>query len=238
MATDWHLVLSRNGTVLAATDGAPASWVGARLDERPDVPGDLKDAGRAVLARAHHSPAPVDSSVTLQSVQHPVHLTVVDALPLQRKPTDLRVLLRSTLALMQRQARAFDVTLQVSVDDAVPALVSVDADKIAWATTALVGNALRYVRHGSQVMPGGVILVQVTHNSAGPEVTIQVQDDGSGISADRLPFLFSAEPNQPRLGLGLSMVREVAAAHAGHLEVSSDTGAAHGTTVRLTLPVS
>ncbi len=76
-------------------------------------------------------------------------------------PTDLRALLRSTLDVMQRQARAFDVTLNVAVDDDVPAVVSLDAEKIAWATTVLVGNALRYVHHGSQVMPGGSIAVRV-----------------------------------------------------------------------------
>ena len=104
--------------------------------------------------------------------------------------------------------------------------------------TVLVGNALRYVHHGSQVMPGGSIAVRVTYNSAGPEVTIEVQDDGAGIPADKLPFLFSVGPDQPRVGLGLSMVREVVAAHAGHIEVHSDTDALRrGTTIRLTLPV-
>ena len=45
-------------------------------------------------------------------------------------------------------------------------------------------------------------------------------------------------PDQPRVGLGLSMVREVVAAHAGHIEVHSDTDAfRRGTTIRLTLPV-
>jgi signal transduction histidine kinase len=238
MATDWHLVLSRDGTVLGATDGAPASWVGTRLNHRDDVPEDLKEAGRAVLGSAEHSSSPVAASVSLQSIQHAVHLTVIDALPLQRAPTDLRALLQSTLEVMHRQAKACDVTLTVVVDDQVPALVSLDAGKIAWAITVLVGNALRYVRHGSQVMPGGSIAVRVTYNSAGPEMTIEVQDDGSGIPADKLRFLFSAGPDQPRMGLGLSMVREVVAAHAGHIEVHSETDAfRRGTTIRLTLPV-
>jgi C4-dicarboxylate-specific signal transduction histidine kinase len=46
----------------------------------------------------------------------------------------------------------------------------------------------------------------------GFEMTIDVQDDGPGIPADRLPALFNARPGQTRLGLGLSMVREVVAA--------------------------
>jgi signal transduction histidine kinase len=238
MATDWHLVLSRDGTVLGATDGAPPSWVGARLGDREDVPEDLKEAGRTVLARADHSASPAAASVLLQSLQHAVHLTVVDALPLRRVPTDLRALFRATLEALQRQARAFDVDLQVVVDSQVPAVVSFDAEKIAWATTALVGNALRYVHRGSHAMPGGSIAVRVTYSSTASEVTIEVQDDGSGIPVDKLRFLFGVGPDQPRVGLGLSMVREIVAAHSGHLEVLSETEALRrGTTIRLTLPV-
>jgi signal transduction histidine kinase len=239
MATDWHFVLSRDGTVLGATDGAPASWVGTRLDDRADVPEDLKAAGRSVLDTAHQSASPVAASVWLQSIQQTVHMSVVDALPLRRVPTDLRTLLRSTLEVMQRQAKAFDVTLKVDVDSRVPAVVSLDGDKIAWATSVLVGNALRHVHHGSHAMPGGTISVQVTYSPDATEITIEVQDDGSGIAVDKLPFLFSAGPDRPRAGLGLSMIREVVAAHAGRLDLHSDTDTLRrGTTVRLTLPVS
>ena len=95
MTPTWRLVLSRDGTVLGATEDAPASLVGTRLDDRDDVPEDLKQAGRAVLERARHSP-PIAASVLLQSTQQAVLLTVIDALPLRRKPADLRTVLRST----------------------------------------------------------------------------------------------------------------------------------------------
>lgn len=86
-------------------------------------------------------------------------------------------------------------------------------------------------------MPGGSITVRVTYNPAPPEVTIEVQDDGAGIPADKLPLLFSVEPDQPRMGLGLSMIRDVVLAHAGHMEVHSETDPLRcGTTVRFTLP--
>ena len=237
--TDWHLVLSRDGTVLGATDGAPGSWVGTRLDDRDDVPEDLKEASRKILGGADHSASSVATSVRLESISGAVHLAVIDALPLRRAPTDLRALLRSALEAVQRQANAFDVTLNVVVDGQVPAVISLDAEKIAWAVAVLVGNALRYVRHGSQVMPGGSIAVRVSYNSAGPDITIEVQDDGVGISVDKLRSLFSVGPDQPRVGLGLSMIRDVVAAHAGHLDVHSETEAfRRGTTIRLTLPVS
>ena len=190
------------------------------------------------MHRAIHTGSPVVASVSLQSIPHVAHLTVIDALPLRRHPTDLRALLRSTLVALQRQAKASDVTLNVTVDDRVPAAVPLDAQKIAWAIAALVGNALRYVRHGSQMMPGGSIAVRVACDPSASEVTIEVQDDGAGIPAEKLPLLFSVGTDQPRLGLGLSMIREVVLAHAGHIEVQSNTDAfRQGTTVRLTLPV-
>ena len=64
---------------------------------------------------------------------------------------------------MQR-ARAADVALRVRVEDDVPATVSIDRAKIAWEVTALVGNALRYVRHGSQTMTGGTIDVHAAYD--------------------------------------------------------------------------
>jgi signal transduction histidine kinase len=233
-----HLVLSRSGTVLAAADGAPASWVGLRLDALEDAPSDLQEAGRTILAKAAHGACPLAVSVILPSTQQPAHLTVIDAMPLQREPTDMRALLTSSLEVMRRQATTSDVTLNVVVDDEVPKRVSLDPRKIAWATTALVGSALRYVRHGSRVLPGGSITVRVAYDPAASEVSIEVQDDGAGIPADKLPLLFSGSPDRPRLGLALSMVRDVVAAHGGAVDVRSDTTEpGRGTTVRITLPV-
>src|SRR5262249_60035623 len=105
--------------------------------------------------------------------------------------------------------KAFAVTLTVSVDENVPRTVRLDAEKIAWATTALVGNALRYVRHGSTVMAGGVIGVSVTFDAANARITIAVEDDGPGIAAHRLPTLLGGPWDQPRAGVALVIVRDV-----------------------------
>lgn len=164
-------------------------------------------------------------------------MVAVEAIPIRRAETDLRALLRSTIEVMGSQAKAMDVTLNVVIPESFPPVVSLDAQKIAWATSVLVGNALRFVRHGSQVMPGGTVTVNATYNSAVPEITIEVRDDGSGIPADKLPLLFQGEADRRPIGLGLLMVRELVAAHGGHVDVQSSTDAfRHGTTIRLTLP--
>src|SRR5262249_37571421 len=107
---------------------------------------------------------------------------VLDAIPLRRTTSDLRTLLGGSLAMLRSQVDAFDVGLQVRVDDNVPVRLSLDRNKIAWAITALVGNALRYVRHGSSTMPGGTIVVHATYDAVERQVAIAVQDDGPGIA--------------------------------------------------------
>ena len=131
---------------------------------------------------------------------------------------------------MSAQARVADVTLDISVDERVPQLVRIDADKIGWAVSALVGNALRYVRHGSQVMPGGSIAVRVSYQAIRPSVVIEVQDDGPGIPAEKLPVLFEAGV---LCGVGLSplIVRDFVIAHAGRIDRERGDAAPPGTTI-------
>src|SRR5262249_36097735 len=129
----------------------------------------------------------------------------VDGIPLRRAAVDIRDLLRWSLDVLRRQADAFDIGLDVRLDENVPAQLSVDRNKLAWAITALVGNALRYVRHGSRTMPGGSIGVRATFDADERLVVIAVQDDGPGIPADRLPSLLEQQDEMPGAALGLAM---------------------------------
>jgi signal transduction histidine kinase len=68
---------------------------------------------------------------------------------------------------------------------------------------------------------------------------VAVHNDGPPIPAEVLPRIFEpferGEAGGAGLGLGLYIVREIARAHRGEVEVASSTGA--GTTFTLTLPV-
>jgi len=231
------LVLSRDGTVLDIPDTVPREWVGTRLEERSDVPEDLKRVGREAIERANSEPRSGPPPPSAPPSRSAVRVAVIDAIPLRRTPTNIRDLLRSSLEMLRHQAEIFDIGLRVRVEDDVPGAASLDRGKIAWAVTALVGNALRYVRHGSQTMPGGTITVYTAWDAMAHNIAVEVQDDGPGVPADTLRSLFG-EVDSPGRALGLRMVRDVVAAHGGTLNVESGTtGLSRGTTVRFTLPV-
>ena len=73
-------------------------------------------------------------------------------IPLRFEPTDLGALLRAALEPLREQARRLEIAVDVDATEKLPA-VEVDAEKIAWAVTTLVGNAMRFVRHGTRRMP-------------------------------------------------------------------------------------
>jgi signal transduction histidine kinase len=142
--------------------------------------------------------------------------------------------------VISSQAAAADVTLRVVVADDVPGVVHVDSEKLAWAVTTLVGNALRYVRSGSRRMPGGRITVRALFDPTSSQVTIEVQDDGPGIPADTVTRLFRRDGLNVRgAGLALLLMSDICVAHGGTIGVrSSIETVEHGTTVRLTFPTS
>ena len=98
----------------------------------------------------------------------------------------------------------------------------------------LVENAIRYSRPASTV--------DVTVDEEGDRVLIRTKDEGFGIPEQHRdtvfqPF-FRVDKSRSReyggVGLGLSLVWEIAALHGGAIEVENSSG--HGTTMLATLP--
>jgi signal transduction histidine kinase len=176
--------------------------------------------------------------VTLAGSDRSVQLIAIEAVALHRTPTAIKKLLASKLNVLSSQASAAGVALSVTVADDVPAVVHVDSDKLAWAVTTLVGNALRYMQTGSRHLAGGLIAVRAGFDPARAELTIEVQDDGPGIPADTIARLFKRDSLNVRgSGLALLLMSDVCRAHGGTIEVRSSTAVSgHGTTVRMTLP--
>lgn len=114
-------------------------------------------------------------------------------------------------------------------------IVNCDGELLGEALAHLIDNALKYSPDTSRVL--------VTACSDERSAEIRVIDRGIGIGQDHMPYIFErfyrAEANLVSLtggtGLGLYIVRAVARAHGGAIEVES--GIHQGTTMTLRLPV-
>ena len=152
-------------------------------------------------------------------------------LSLERVPVqDVAV---ETVELYEDTADDRGITLASIVPDDV--FVQADRQRLRQALANLVDNALKYTG------PGGTVTLGAERTDAG-EVAITVTDTGIGIAAEDLSRiwdrLYRADANrsEPGLGLGLSLVRAIAAAHGGRADVMSEPG--HGSTFRLMLPAA
>ncbi|MGX1263906.1 two-component system sensor histidine kinase ResE [Rossellomorea marisflavi] len=112
--------------------------------------------------------------------------------------------------------------------------LSIDPDKIEQVLTNLIDNAIRHTP------AGGEVTVSLNRNTQG--YLFFVQDTGSGIPEEDLPFVFErfykADKARTRgkagTGLGLAIARNIVEAHGGHIQVQSKLD--QGTTFTFFLP--
>jgi signal transduction histidine kinase len=232
------VVVGLDGVVLGTTGTLPPGLAGIPLGSCSVLPPVVRDAGTALVNDLRRSAGGARMR-TIDAEGQSIDLVAVEALALRRAPTDLGRLLRSKLAVLESQASTAGLAFHVDVAADVPA-ANVDAEKIAWAVTTLVGNAFRYARTGSHGLRGRTVTVRGTSDSGAGAVVIEVQDDGPGVPPDTVARLFQRDTlNVQGAGLALRVISDVMAAHGGQVELRSSTDpVAHGTTIRLILPAA
>jgi two-component system sensor histidine kinase HydH len=142
----------------------------------------------------------------------------------ERRPTDLNVLVRRAVDLMEGRARRQHVV----IEPIIPAdlvIVNIDAGQIHQVLLNLLFNAVDALPHGGHVR---VVL------EAGSGIEVRVEDDGPGIAPqirERLfePFVSSKDTG---LGLGLSICKRLVEGHGGTIR---GTNAEHGAVFAFTL---
>jgi signal transduction histidine kinase len=114
-----------------------------------------------------------------------------------------------------------------------PAPVRADAEQLSRALFNLVSNAVRHTREGDRV--------RLSCETSAERAQLAVADSGDGIREADLAHVFAPWHRTGARdgtvgGLGLMIVREVARAHGGDVEVRSQQGA--GTTFTIRLPLA
>jgi signal transduction histidine kinase len=132
------------------------------------------------------------------------------------------------------QAKTKQITVTQTVQENLP-LVPMDMERMAQVLGNLVSNAMRYTP------ANGTIALSATR--VDNLLRLKVSDTGSGISAEKLPFIFErffrADESRSQIGhesgLGLAIARSLVEAHGGTIKAESEVG--KGTTFTIDLPL-
>lgn len=147
-----------------------------------------------------------------------------------RVPVDVLTLVKELSASMSSWALLQGAEIRIQSDAHV---VRVDALRLPLmrAIQNLMVNAIEAVRG----KPGGLVLINLRRERG--YARIEVQDNGRGLSAERVAEILAAAgaAQAGSVGLGLRIARQVAEEHGGALTMASRPGA--GTTVTLSLPL-
>ena len=167
-------------------------------------------------------------------IQDLLDITQIESgrLALDRAPYRAASLAHEALELAEGAAAAGKVALERGEMDR-EATVWADRDRVLQALGNLIGNALKFTPEGGRVT--------VSVRGDGQATRVSVADTGPGIPAAQLPHLFDRywqanRKDRRGVGLGLSIVKGIAEAHCGDVEVETAEGA--GTTFTLVFPAT
>jgi two-component system OmpR family sensor kinase/two-component system sensor histidine kinase BaeS len=152
------------------------------------------------------------------------------ALQLHREPTDLAELAEDVASSFRSLAEARGIQLVVEAADGLP-LVEIDPVRIREVMVNLTANALRHTPQG------GGVTIAASFDGKKRLAQIAVRDRGEGIAPGDLPLIFDRfykSEGSEGTGLGLTIAKNLVAAHGG--EISAESALGKGTTIRFTLP--
>jgi signal transduction histidine kinase len=150
------------------------------------------------------------------------------------RKVDLIELARIALDTVEPLAIQRNVKIRLEADENV--IMTADPDEIEIILNNLLSNAVKYNKEGGDV--------NLMISNGGPDLKIEVEDTGIGISTDNMEKLFkdftrikTAETRDiTGSGLGLSITRRMVEQYKGKIDVKSEPG--KGSTFSVVLPVS
>lgn len=235
---DWLLLIGADGLVQAVDGGAPASWVMRHVNECAGLPAEVQAAARRLARDATQAAVRRIRVPRAEPGSPSFTLLAVEAILVRPAEVDVRALIQRALEPLVRQAESSGIGLRIEASSEADLSASLDAPKIVWAVTTLVGNALRYVRRGGLRLPGGHITVRLARAEAPRMLRITVEDDGPGIPSGVLSRLLPGSGDGDALGVALRLVHEVVIAHRGGMVIkSSSEPEDRGTEITLWLPL-
>ncbi len=155
-------------------------------------------------------------------------------LQLDVAPFDLGAMVRDAADMMRLRAEEKGLRLLLDQSSAFPRYIKGDEARLHQILVNLVGNAVKFTRHGS-------VIIRLGLRYDGQHLLMEVEDTGIGIKPEdqkRLfqPFVQLAEPGSRKgTGLGLVITRQFVELMGGSIGVESTPG--KGSIFRVEIPV-
>jgi len=141
---------------------------------------------------------------------------------LELKPVSPAKLVEAAVHATREQAQDANITVEFDIAAGLPEL-RVDQQRIAYVFANLLTNAIKYSPRDTSVR----VKAEIGETRAGRKsVRFSVRDQGPGITPDHQEHIFERfyrvpGTNKSGAGLGLSIAREIVAAHGGEIGVLS-----------------
>lgn len=199
----------------------PITIIRGHLELLGDDPQERAETIELVMDELDRMTRLVEEMLLLAKAERPGFLDV--------EPVEIGALLDDLLA---RVPALGDRRWEIEGD---PAEVQADRQRLTQAVLNLAGNAVRHTRPGDTIAVGSA--------SRGGEARIWVRDTGSGIAPEEQERIFerfvrasTGRPREDGAGLGLAIVRAIAEAHGGRVEL--DSGLGEGSRFTIVLPAA
>ncbi|WP_380931645.1 PAS domain S-box protein [Sphingomonas qilianensis] len=165
-----------------------------------------------------------------------------DKLALVCASFDVAALVTGTASMMEPQAAARDVVLNVNVDPAIPHRLVGDHGRLRQILLNLLSNAIKFTQNGAVTTN----VLKVGGDDETARLRVEVVDTGGGISPDKIENLFnrfvqasaSVALRYGGTGLGLAISRQLVTLMGGEIGVLSEVGVGSTFWFELALPVA
>ena len=150
---------------------------------------------------------------------------------LNLQPLSINTIVDGCIEVMEGRIREKEIAITKKYGRRLPR-INADREKIEQALINVLLNALDVLEEG-----GRIEIATRQLRAKGKALRIDITDDGPGIGADDLPYVFNPffSNKKKGTGLGLSNVRKIIEAHGGTGNITP--ARPRGTTVSLTLPL-
>ena len=194
------------------------------------IPGEINAKQQSLLSNIKQ-----ESERLLGTVKDLLDLAKLEtgSLQLAKATESISTFIESSLLPVIHQAAKAGIHIDIQIAPNV-SKINIDANKLSWALTNLVSNAIRYSPRDGQVL--------ISANEIDNETWVSVKDQGKGIPSAELERIFekfvqveeAAFGGGIGTGLGLSIAKEIVQLHKGRIWADSEIG--KGSVFTFTIP--